>query len=41
MEWMMAPDSVWMVNGALVGCLLQTGVVVEKKCAVHPELAMT
>jgi len=39
-EWMIAPDGVWMLSGSVVGHLLHTGVVGEKKCAVHPESAM-
>ena len=33
-------DGVWMATGSVVGRLLQTGVVVLKKCAVQPESAM-
>jgi len=36
----MVPDGVWMARGEDVGCLLQTGVVLEKKWVVHPESAM-
>ncbi len=39
-EWMMLPDGVWMASGSVVGCLLQTGVVLEKKWAVHPKSAI-
>jgi len=33
-------DGVWIATGSVVGCLLQTGVVVLKKCAVQLELVM-
>jgi len=36
----MALDGMWMVSRVLVGHLLHTGVVGEKKCVVHPESAM-
>ena len=39
-EWMILPDGVWMASGSAVGRLLQTGVVLEKKWAVHPESAI-
>jgi len=39
-EWMILPDGVWMASGSVVGHLLQTGVVLEKKWAVHPESAI-
>ena len=39
-EWMMAPEGVWMAMGSLAVRLLQTGVVDEKKWDVQPESAM-
>jgi len=36
----MLPDGVWMASGSVVGWLLQTGVVLEKKWAVHPKSAI-
>ncbi len=40
MEFKTVPDGVWIATGLEVGRLLQTGVLVLKKCAVQPELAM-
>jgi len=37
---MMAPNGMWMVGVVVVCHLLHTGVMDEKKCAVHSELAM-
>jgi len=37
---MMAPNGVWMDSGVVVCHVLHTGVIDEKKCAVHPELVI-
>jgi len=40
MECRTVLDGVWIATGLVVGHLLPTGVVVLKKCAMQPELAM-